>query len=117
MELQETLLAYERDLSRGDGDVYRRLLTDDAVVIVPGMTLDKEQTAEAIDESPGWDTVDMTDVQLLRPNGETAVLTYRFSGRRGEQFTYEAQLSSVYVRGGDGWRLLLHQQTPVGVHG
>lgn len=116
MGLMETLLEHERELSRGDGDAYRRLLTDDAVVIVPGMTLDKDQTAAAIDESPGWDRVDMSEVRLIRPTEDTAVLAYRFSGRRGEQFAYEAQLSSVYVHDGDSWRLVLHQQTPIGTH-
>ena len=50
-ELTQTLLALERELAEGDGDTYRRLLTDDAVVVVPGMSLTKAETAEAMD---GW---------------------------------------------------------------
>ena len=117
MDLQETLLGYERELSRGDGDAYRRLLADDAVVIVPGATLDKPSTAAAIDDSPGWDSVEMHEPQLLRPTEDVAILTYRFAGQRRPDASYEAQLTSVYTGAGGQWRLVLHQHTPPGDSG
>jgi hypothetical protein len=44
---------------------------------------------------------------------DSAVLTYRWSSRRGDE-TYDALMSSVYVKQPSGaWKLALHQQTPV----
>jgi hypothetical protein len=45
----------ERDLADGRGDAYERHLAPEAIVVVPGMTLDKAATVAAMDASPGWD--------------------------------------------------------------
>lgn len=112
MSLLEVLVDNERALTRGDGEVYRRLLADDAVVIVPGMVLDKPETAAAIDRSDGWDEVDIAEAQLRRPADDVALVTYRFTGQRGAQ-TYRALMSSAYAQRDGHWRLVLHQQTPL----
>jgi hypothetical protein len=111
--LTETLLGFERALATGGGDAYRARLAEDAVVVVPGYVLDRDATIAAMDAGPGWDEVDLAGAST-RPLGEEgAVLTYTFTGRRGE-YDYRAVLSSAYaVRGGD-WKLVLHQQTPLG---
>ena len=114
MELKETLLALERELAAGDGETYRRLLTADARVVVPGQALTKDETAQAMDASPGWDTFTLDDEAVIPLGEDAALLTYRFSGRRGSDFEYTALMGSVYVRGNDGWRMVFHQQTPLG---
>lgn len=112
-DLHETLLQIERTLGGGDGAAYRAHLTDDAVVVVPGAAITREQSAEAIDATPGWDEFDITEDKLVELTPESALITYRWSSSRGDE-TYEALMSSVYVKqaGGD-WKLALHQQTPV----
>jgi ketosteroid isomerase-like protein len=110
--LQDTLLRIERALGGGTGDTYRQHLTDDAVVVVPGAAIDREQTAFAIDATPGWDEFEISQERVVRLTDDSAVLTYRWSSRRGNE-TYEALMSSVYVKQPDGgWKLALHQQTP-----
>jgi hypothetical protein len=113
MDLSETLFALEHQLGAGDGDTYRRLLTDDAVVVVPGQAMDKDTTAEAMDASPGWDEFDFADEHCRGVADGVALLTYRFQGRRGQDFEYTALLSSVYVLTPAGWRMAFHQQTPL----
>lgn len=113
MSLTDALFALERELAHGDGDTYRRLLTDRAVVVVPGMRLDKAQTVAAMDASPGWDAVAFADEHCSALNEQAALLTYRFRGRRGNDFQYTALMGSVYVLDGEGWRLAFHQQTPL----
>ena len=108
----DELLAIERELGGGTGDAYRKHLTDDALVVVPGAAIDKEKCAFAIDASPGWDEFDITDAQTIELTPESVVLSYRWSSRRGDE-TYEALMSSVYVRRDGEWKLALHQQTPV----
>lgn len=113
MDLHATLLDLERRLTTGDADAYRDLLTDDATVVVPGMALDKDACVAAIEAADGWDEVAMDDVRLATPAEHVAAISYRFTGRRGDAPPYVALLSSVYVARGDGWRLVLHQQTPL----
>jgi hypothetical protein len=108
---QEELLAIERELGDGPGDAYRRHLTEDAVVIVPGAVLDREQCAAAIDASGGWHESEISDARTIEITPESAVLTYRWRSRRGDM-TYAAVMSTVYVRRDGGWKVLLHQQTP-----
>jgi hypothetical protein len=113
MTLAETLFTLERELARGDGETYERLLTDGAVVVVPSMTMDKPQTVAAMNASPGWDAVGFADEQCAELNDEAALLTYRFLGRRGDDVDYKALMGSVYVLRDQGWRLAFHQQTPL----
>ncbi len=111
-ELAERLFGVERELATGGGDAYRRHLAADAVVIVPGQTLGREEVVAAMDASPGWDEVHFEDRRLRALGERAALLRYRFAGRRGET-RYEAEMTSAYVEEGDGWRLVHHQQTPV----
>jgi hypothetical protein len=113
MTLAQMLFALERELAHGDGGTYERLLTDGAVVVVPGMTMDKPQTVAAMNASSGWDAVAFADQNVTELNEEAALLTYRFLGRRGDDFDYKALMGSVYVRHADEWRLAFHQQTPL----
>jgi ketosteroid isomerase-like protein len=113
MRLLEQFLASERRLTEGDGDAYRELLTDDAVVVVPGQVLDKEACAAAIDASGGWDEVALDDARLVHVDDDAAFVTYRFTGRRGESARYAALMTSLYTRRDGAWRLALHQQTPL----
>jgi hypothetical protein len=108
----DELLKIERELGGGTGDAYRKHLTEDAVVVVPGAAIDREQTAFAIDATPGWDEFEITEDRVVPLTEDSAILTYRWSSRRGDE-TYEALMSSVYVRRDGEWKLALHQQTPV----
>lgn len=112
MTLEETLGALERELAGGDGDTYRRLLTDDAVVIVPGTRLSKEECAAAVDASLGWDAITFAQRQVISIDDATALVTYRFDGTRGD-IRYSALAASLYVRREGAWRMALHQQTPL----
>lgn len=105
-------MAIERELALGRGEVYARVLDDDAVVVVPaGAVLAKAECVAAIDGSPGWDEVELGAPRLLE-SGATATVVYPFRGVRGGT-TLRATLSSTYRRDELGrWRLMLHQQTP-----
>lgn len=110
---EQRLFAIERELAGGDGETYGRHLREDAVVIVPGESLDREGTIAAIDRAGGWDAFEITDQRAVQLGEDAALLTYRFGGARGD-FHYAATLSSAYVRGRDGeWKLAFHQQTPL----
>lgn len=113
MDLAETLLALERRLTAGDAEAYQELLIDDAIIVVPGMSLDKDSCVAAIEDADGWDDVSMEDVHVTTPAEGVATVTYRFRGRRGNIAPYVALMSSVYAMRDGNWRLALHQQTPL----
>ncbi|GEK22709.1 VOC family protein [Cellulomonas xylanilytica] len=111
MGTADELMAIERELALGRGDVYARVLHDDAVVVVPGAVLNRPECVAAMDGSPGWDEVDLGEPRLAR-SACTATVVYTFTGVRGGA-TYRATLASTYTRDDAGdWRLLVHQQTP-----
>lgn len=55
----------------------------------------------------------MEERVLGRSGDSVAVLAYRAEARRAEDGPYRAYCTSTYVRSGDGWKLVQHQQTPI----
>jgi hypothetical protein len=92
----EELLEIEHALVAGGGDEYREHLADDAVVIVPAQALDKRETVDVMERSPGWDEVEISEPEV-REVGDA----------------YGALMSSAYSKDDAGWKLVLHQQTPL----
>jgi hypothetical protein len=108
----DAILGIEHELAGGDGATYRRHQREDAIVIVPGQALDRDETVAAMDASPGWERFEMTAERLVPLGPDAAILTYRFQGHRPDS-EYVVLLSSAYVRDDDAWRLVFHQQTPL----
>src|SRR3954466_5716211 len=95
--LRDTLLTIERTLGGGTGDAYREHLTDDAVVVVPGAAISREQCAFAIDATPGWDDFTITDDCVIELTPVSELFAYRCHSSRGDD-AYHGLMSSVYVR-------------------
>jgi hypothetical protein len=110
-ELRDQLLTIERELAEGDGDAYRRHLAADAVVIVPGAVLTRDQCAAVMDDSSGWDGYEIIEPQVIELGDDGAILSYHWRSRRGDS-SYDALMSTVYARRGRDWQVALHQQTP-----
>ena len=116
MELEDTLLAIEEQLWKGDADFYVRELTEDALMVFPAPAglLDKAQVVRSIATSQRWKEVSFHGCHLLQPAPGIAILTYRVSARReGQETRYVALASTVYVQRAEEWELAFHQQTPL----
>ncbi len=112
MGVVDELMQSENDLARGRGLEYERVLHEDALVVVPGAVLSRDECVRAMDASPGWDEVVLGEPRLVESRS-TATVVYEFRGVRAGS-VYRATLSSTYTRDAHGeWRLLLHQQTPL----
>lgn len=111
MERNEEILGIETQLAEGDGLTYERFLTADALVIVPGAAMTREETVAAMAESPGWLRVRLIDPAFSDLAEDLVMLSYEFRGERANM-KYEARLTSIYRRTPDGWRMAFHQQTP-----
>jgi hypothetical protein len=120
-DLMETLLAFEQagwealsGALPGPRAFYDRVLTDDAIMIVPGMVLDRAAALDSWDGIPPWAEYDLADPHTVGLGPDAAALTYHATARRDSQAEpYRAVMTSVYVRGASGWQLAIHQQTPL----
>ena len=93
---------------------YERVLDDDIVMLLPGGMLldDRDQILESMSGTP-WSEYRLSDMRVLQPNDNTGVVLYRVEASRKGSPDYTALVNSTYVRRRSGWKLLLHQQTPV----
>lgn len=78
----------------------------------PVGVLGKEETVASISQAPRWRNVKLTELHVVMPATDAALLVYRATARRAEDAQYVTRASSVYVRQDGVWRLALHQQTP-----
>lgn len=115
IEIDE-LMSLERDgwaaLSRGEGRAfYATMFADEAVVVVPGAVLDKSRTLASWDGVVPWQSYDLVE-RRVTTLGDTAAVVYDATAGRPGEPPYRATVCSTYVRRPEGWRLLVHQQTP-----
>ena len=92
---------------------YSRVLAETVLMLLPGgLVIDnRDQVIEAMDGAP-WDDFELVDERVLGLGEGAATVAYRATARRGTH-VYEALFNSTYVREPGGWRLVLHQQTPI----
>jgi hypothetical protein len=115
MTLENDLLSIERTLWAAEAEAYRRNLDDRCLIAFTQMAgvSSREEIAGSVEGSQRWSDLDLEVVGLLQPTPDVALLTYRASGSRGDE-SYRALVSSGYARRDDGWKMVFHQQTPLG---
>ena len=93
---------------------YGEVLDDEVAMRFPGgMAIDDRDAVLASMGGDPWSSYELSDVVVLTPTADTGIVTYRSTSQRGDADPYTALITSVYVRRGAGWRLVLHQHTPV----
>ena len=115
--MNETLLELERQGARAQTSgnaaaFYRQCLTDDALMVVPGLAVDKRTLLEAIEKEGPWLSFRIEDPRVIELTPDCGVVLYRAIGRREGQSEYVALMSSIYVNRDGSWKLAYHQQTP-----
>jgi ketosteroid isomerase-like protein len=88
-------------------------LADDALMIVPGMVVDRATFLQAVAHEEPWASHRIEEPRTIELTDNSAALVYRVTARRDGQPEYAGLLTSVYAERGDGWQLVLHQQTPM----
>jgi hypothetical protein len=88
-------------------------LADDAVMIVPGMVIDRATFLHAVGDEEPWASHHIEDSRAVQVTDEAAALVYRVTARREGQPEFAGLLTSVYAKRADRWQLVLHQQTPM----
>jgi len=109
----DRIIEFERALWIGEGDVYRRCVSKDCLMVVPQepFLLRGEEAIATVEESPRWSHVDLLDLQVNRAQEGLIVIAYRADACRGQE-RFEAFCTSTYQRVGEhDWRVIQHQQT------
>ncbi|MFI9404959.1 nuclear transport factor 2 family protein [Nocardia sp. NPDC052316] len=119
-ELLNELLEVERrgwdSLCDGTGaDFYGLLMTGDAVMVLAhGTVLGRAEVIAALNDSPPWRTYEILGPRVVDGGVDSKVLVYTgVAYREGDAPAFRALMSSVYLRAGGEWKLVLYQQTPI----
>jgi hypothetical protein len=88
-------------------------LADDAVMVVPGMVIDRMTFLRAVDHEQPWTSHRIEEPRAVQLTDSAAALVYRVTAQRDGQPEFVGLLTSVYVEREGRWQLVLHQQTPV----
>ena len=92
-------------------DYYAHVLTSDAIVVVPGQVLQREELLRQWQDRPPWRDYEITDRRDVLVNGETALLCYQVAATSPDGTVYRARVSSLYTWV-TGWALAFRQHTP-----
>lgn len=91
---------------------YAEVLDDEVALLLPGglRITDRSAALRAMGAAP-WDGFVLEDVVVAQPRTGVGLVTYGVVALRG-RVRYSAWVCSTYVKRAEGWRLVLHQQTP-----
>jgi hypothetical protein len=106
---------FEQSLWTGDPAHYTESIDEQALMVVPAppYILKGAEAAAAMARTPRWDTIDLTERQVMRPQDGLIVIAYKATAQRGERESYEAHCTSTYRRlAHEQWQVVQHQQTP-----
>ncbi|GGB25290.1 hypothetical protein GCM10011380_13570 [Sphingomonas metalli] len=107
--------AFEESLWTGDADHYRELVDDEVVMVLPQppYVYTGAQAIEAVANTPRWTTVELADLQIMRPQEGLIVIAYHARAAKEDGEAYEAHCTSTIRRlEHEVWRVVQHQQTP-----
>jgi len=108
-----------------DADTAIGLLSEPAVMVSShgAMKFDHAGYRKMADQGPTVvKSFELDDVEVVFPNEDTAVLTYRVTqgvGPRGKSETTSQEMndSSTWIRAGKDWKCVMHTETPAqGAH-
>ncbi len=108
---------FEKSLWTADDDEYRHKIAPDGIMVVPQhpFVLAGHNVADAMAQTPRWDSVEFSETKVARPegpNGGLIVIAYKAEAKRGDN-SYTAYCTSTLLREGeDDWVVVQHQQTP-----
>lgn len=117
-DLPARLLHEEREgwaaiLAGHGGEYYQRSMTRDALLVLPGSIITRNEVAAAFAVAPRWDSCDLHDPAIIRLGAHAGIVVYRAVARRGFEIT-DLTVSTTYLFDDEdgGWRVAAHQQSP-----
>jgi hypothetical protein len=93
-------------------EYYYRVMTRDAVMLLPGRVIDRGTVLASLEGAAPWDSYEIHDPRVVRLPSGGGILFYRAIAQRGG-VSHDIRMSTTYVRQDGGWAVAAHQQTPV----
>lgn len=112
--LHEAHEGWRAILAGRGGDYYQRTMTDDALLIVPGAVLGRDQVRTALSAAAPLDRYELHEPAVIRLGEHAGVLVYRSTTWRGDETT-DLRMSTTYLfnENNGGWSIAAHQESPV----
>ena len=104
--------AWQALCTRDGADFYRDLLAPDAWMVFPFGVLERPEAIVTIAGAEPWERFEIEDTHVAHRDEGSAIISYHATAKRADEDEYRAWMTSVYVRGNDGWKMLYHQQSP-----
>nr|WP_313391567.1 nuclear transport factor 2 family protein [Brevundimonas diminuta] len=110
MEFDE-IWALEKSLWLGGPDAYAGLLHPRCLMAFAEMgVLGVEAVIESL-TGPRWQAVTPSDIVIAQAANDLIVFGYRASAERADAPPYRCVCTSTYLRSGDRWLVVQHQQS------
>jgi len=111
--IEKRIWALEERLWLEGEQIYRDLLDPSCLMAFPGAgVMRAKQILESVERAPRWASVSMEDRSVGHAGEDVIVLGYMAEGRRDGAEPYRCFCTSTYRAGGNGWKIVQHQQTP-----
>lgn len=105
---------FEKALWTGDAEHYRACIDDSCLMALPAepFLFDGAAAIRAVQETPRWSDVEISDGSIARPQEALIVINYHARASRDGGAPYEAYCTSTLRRlEHEEWRVIQHQQT------
>lgn len=109
--LREEHSGWKAILAGHGGPHYAREMTRDALLIVEGAVLGRNDVVAAFAGVTPWDSYEIHEPALIRLEEHSGILAYRAVATRGDE-TVELRMTTTYLYGDGEWKIAAHQQTP-----
>lgn len=115
MDIQAHIREIEERFWTASAAAFEACVAQRAVFVLPSPAgvMSRREAIEGLRSAPRWNSVELRNVTVEQPADNLATIAYEAAARRGNKPLYRALVGSVYLRDGDAWKLVFHQQTPV----
>jgi hypothetical protein len=112
--LHEAHEGWRAILAGQGGNYYQRTMTQDALLILPGAVVSRDEVRAAFSAASPLDRYELHDPAVIRLGEHAGVLVYRSLAWRGDEVT-ELQMSTTYLfdENNGGWCVAAHQESPI----
>ena len=109
--LHEEHAGWQAILDGRGGEYYQREMTPDALIIVSGAMITRDQVAATFDGAELWDSYEIREPAIIRLSEHAGIVVYRAVAKRGGEVV-EFTISTTYVFVYGGWRVASQQHSP-----
>jgi len=118
MALEDELFAIEQGFWLSGQDHFLEHVDESCLLAFPQAgemhgVHSREAVAATATTANRWRDLHITNRHLLQPTDDLAIISYRADVLRADGQPYSALVSSAYVQRRAGWKLVLHQHSPV----